>query len=140
VAVKLEAFDWPAIRAGAMVALVFAVPFSAVGAWIGRDGERSPAAPWLALAAALGFVLGAGVAAWVQQRDLPLAHALVCAIGTYVAAQAVFILLRLATGREVRWFAAFFNLTVAAGAGLLGGMLGAALQRRGFSPTRRGDG
>jgi hypothetical protein len=83
-------------------------------------------------------VLGAGVAAWVQQRDLPLAHALVCAVGTYLLAQAVFVLLRLLTDREVRWFAAFFNLTVAAGAGLIGGALGGMLQRRGFGPTRRG--
>ena len=131
--------DWAAIRSGALVALVFAVPLSAAGTWVAGNKGDHPAAPWLALGAAVGFVLGAGVAAWVQERDLPLTHALVCAIGTYVAAQVVFIGIRLALGRDVRWFAAVFNLTVVAAAGLIGGGLGMALQRRGFSPTRRSE-
>ncbi len=131
--------DWQAIRAGALVSLLFAVPFSAAGTWLTRSHGRHPAAPWLALGAAVGFVLGAGVAAWVQQRGLPLMHGLICAIGTYVIAQAVFIAIRLLTGREVRWFAAVFNLTVVAAAGLIGGGLGSALQKRGFAPTSRID-
>jgi uncharacterized membrane protein YfcA len=129
--------DWDAIRAGALVSLVFAVPFSALGTWLGKGHGSHPAAPWLALAAAAGFVVGSGVAAWVQQRRLPLMHALICALGTYAVAQAVFITIRLLTGREVRWFAAFFNLTVVAAAGLIGGGLGSALQKRGFTPTTR---
>ncbi len=132
--------DRAALRAGGMVALVFAVPFSAAATFVasGKDGT-SAAATWLSLAAVAGFVLGAGVAAWVQQRQLPLMHGLVCAIGTYVIAQTIFIIARLVTGREVRWFAAIFNLTAVAVAGLIGGGLGSALQKRGFTPSANGS-
>ena len=57
------------------------------------------------------------------------------AIGTYVVAQSVFIIIRAISGNEIRWFAAFFNLTVVAVAGLIGGALGGALLRRGVFPT-----
>jgi hypothetical protein len=83
----------------------------------------------------LGFVLGAGVAAWAQRLQLPLKHGIICAVGTYVAAQAVFIIVRSIRGNEVRWLAALFNLTAVAVAGLVGGALGSALQRRGFYPS-----
>ena len=89
----------------------------------------------LSLAALVGFVLGAGVAAWTQRRDLPLKHGLICAIGTYVVAQAVFIIVRLIRGNEIHWFAAFFNLTAVAVAGLIGGALGSVMHRRGFYPS-----
>jgi uncharacterized membrane protein YfcA len=127
--------DWRAIRSGGTVALVFAVPFSFAARWIADNDSDSGAAAWLSLLAVAGFVLGAGVAAWVQARRLPLTHGLVAAVITYAAAQLVFIAIRLALGREVRWFAAFFNLTAVVAAGLLGGFLGNALQRRGFTPS-----
>ena len=93
----------------------------------------------ISLAAVVGFVLGAGVAAWAQQLHLPLKHGIICAVGTYVAAQTVFIAIRAIRGNEVRWLAALFNLTAVAVAGLIGGALGGGLQRRGFYPssTRR---
>ncbi|MFT3854931.1 MAG: FAD-linked oxidase C-terminal domain-containing protein [Ilumatobacteraceae bacterium] len=65
----------------------------------------SSAPIWLSLLALIGFFLGAGIAAWVQARDLPLVHGIVTAIVTYVVTQAVFVIIRLALGREVRWFA-----------------------------------
>jgi hypothetical protein len=86
--------DWNALRAGASVSLVFAIPFS-IAARIVADGKNSAgAASLLSLAALVGFVLGAGVAAWTQQLQLPLKHGLICAVGTYVVAQAVFIIIR----------------------------------------------
>ena len=69
-------------------------------------------AVWLNLGAVVGFVLGAGCAAWVQRVGFPLSHGLVTAVGTYLAAQAVFIVVRLVRGLDVRWFAVVFNLTV----------------------------
>ena len=129
-----ERWDLDALRAGGMVALVFAVPFSIGAKWAsGRDDTAL--AVWLSIGAVLGFVLGAGCAAWVQRRDLPLTHGLATAIGTYTLAQLVFITIRLARGSDVRWFAALFNLSVVAAAGLIGGLLGKRLRDRGFRPS-----
>ena len=135
----MSSLDWNALRAGGSVALVFAVPFS-VAARIVADGDNHAGlASLLSLAALVGFVLGAGIAAWVQRLQLPLKHGIICAVGTYTAAQAVFIIVRLIRGSEVRWLAAIFNLTAVAVAGLFGGGLGSVLQRRGFVPsTNRG--
>ena len=79
--------------------------------------------------------MGAGCAAWVQRRELPLSHGLATAMGTYVAAQTVFIVIRLIRGSDVNWFAALFNLSVVAGAGLIGGLLGQRLRSKGFRPS-----
>jgi hypothetical protein len=62
---------------------------------------------------------------------------MVCAIGTYVGAQAVFIAVRLARGHDVNWFAFVFNVTAVAFAGLIGGGLGVVLTRRGARPSAR---
>jgi len=132
-------WDIAALRAGGSVALVFAVPLS-IGARIAADSERhSGAALWLSVGAVIGFVIGAGCAAWVQTRDLPISHGMVTAIATYTLAQAVFIAVRLARGADVNWFAALFNLSVVAGAGLLGGVLGARLRRAGAVPSATGN-
>lgn len=53
----------------------------------------------------------------MQVRDLPLIHGIVTAILTYLLAQAVFVVVRLVLGRDVRWFAVFFNLTAVASPG-----------------------
>ena len=127
-------WDWDAIRAGAMVALVFAVPFSIAGRWAADSRDDSTLAVWLTFGAVLGFVLGAGCAAWVQRVGTPLSHGLVTAIGTYLAAQAVFVVIRLVRGLDVRWFAIAFNLTIVLAAGLVGGLLGQRLRSRGVLP------
>ena len=127
--------DWNALRAGGSVALVFAVPFSVAARLVADSGNKSGLAALLSLAALLGFVLGAGVAAWTQQLQLPLKHGIICAVGTYVAAQTVFIIVRAIRGNEIRWLAALFNLTAVAVAGLIGGALGSAMHRRGFYPS-----
>jgi hypothetical protein len=127
-------WDWAAIRAGASVALVFAVPL-AIGARIAADGDNDALAVGLSIGAALGFLVGAGCAAWVQRVGTPLSHGLVTAGGTYVAAQTVFIVARLARGLEVHWFGALFTLTFVLFAGLLGGLLGQRLQASGVRPS-----
>jgi len=128
-------WDIDALRAGGMVALVFAVPFSLAARWAADSRDDSSLALWLSIGAVVGFVLGAGCAAWVQRRDLPLSHGLATAVGTYVAAQTVFIIIRLIRDSDVNWFAAMFNLSVVAGAGLIGGLLGQRLRSKGFRPT-----
>lgn len=129
-----DRWDLDALRAGGMVALVFAVPLS-IGATWAADREDGALAVWLSVGAVLGFVLGAGCAAWVQRRELPLTHGLATAIGTYTIAQAVFIGVKLVRDGDVNWFAALFNLSVMAGAGLIGGLLGKRLRDRGFRPS-----
>ncbi len=129
-----QRWDVDALRAGGLVALVFAVPLSLAASWAAGRGDTALAV-WLTFGAVLGFVLGAGCAAWVQRRNLPLTHALATAIGTYVLAQTVFIAIRLLRGGEVRWFAALFNLSAVAGAGLIGGFLGQRLRNRGILPS-----
>jgi hypothetical protein len=127
-------WDVDALRAGGAVALVFAVPLS-IGATWAADRDDGALALWLSVGAVLGFVLGAGCAAWVQRKDLPLSHGLVTAIGTYAIAQTVFITIKLIRGSDVDWFAALFNLSVMAGAGLIGGLLGKRTRERGFRPS-----
>ena len=128
-------WDWAAIRAGAAVALVFAVPL-AVGARIAADRDDDGVAVALSIGATLGFLVGAGCAAWVQRVGYPLSHGLVTAGGTYLVAQAAFITVRLARGEEVRWFGVAFTLTFVLFAGLLGGLLGQRLRSSGFEPSR----
>lgn len=130
-----ERWDADALKAGGMVALVFAVPFSIGARWAADSHDDSALALWLSLGAVAGFVLGAGCSAWVQRLDLPLSHGLATSIGTYVVAQAVFIVIRLLRSSDVNWFASLFNLSVVAGAGLVGGLLGGRLRAKGFRPS-----
>lgn len=131
-----ERWDPQAIKAGAMVSLLFAVPFS-IGARIAADYDNSGLATWLVLGAIVGFVVGAGCAAWLQQRGTPLSHGLVTAGGTYLVAQAAFVLVRLIRSDSVSWFALLFNLSFVLVAGVVGGLLGQRLQSSGFQPSSR---
>jgi len=89
---------------------------------------------WLTLGAIVGFVIGAGCAAWVQPLGTPLIHGIVTASVTYLLAQAVFVVVRFVRGEDVRWMALVFNLTVVVFAGLVGGMLGQRLTQQGLRP------
>jgi uncharacterized membrane protein YfcA len=132
-------WDWDAIRAGGLVALVFAVPFSIAARWAADSRDDRTLALWLTVGAIIGFIIGAGCAAWIQRTGTPLSHGLVTAAGTYLAAQAVFVVVRLIRGLDVRWFAVIFNLTVVLAAGLVGGLLGQHLRNRGIEPRVRGQ-
>ena len=127
-------WDAKAIKAGALVSLVFAIPFS-IGSRLAADGGNGDLAVWMAIGALIGFVVGAGCAAWTQRRGTPLSHGMVTAGGTYLAAQAVFVIVRLLRSEEVRWFAVVFTLSFVLLAGLLGGVLGQRLQAGGFLPS-----
>lgn len=134
----MKALDRTALRQGALTALVFAVPFSVASRWLADREGSSPWLPVLWLLALGGFTLGAGIAAWLQRTGYPLLHGIVCAAGTYVAAQAVFVVVKLARGGNVRWLSVFFTFTVVLFAGVVGGGLGSALQKRGIMPGQRG--
>ncbi len=126
-------WDRAAIRAGASVALVFAVPFSIAA----RLVSGSSAAILLVFLAATGFLLGAAVAAWHQQRGTPLSHAIVTAAGAYAIPQSIFVVVKLARGGDVTWSGVILNLLVAVSVGAIGGILGSSLQARGMYPQGR---
>jgi hypothetical protein len=131
----MNTLDRSALRQGAGVSLVFAVPFSVGSRLLADHDANSPWVSVLWLAALGGFALGAGIAAWVQRTGFPLLHGLVCAGGTYIAAQAVFIVAKLLRSGSVSWLAVFFTFSIVLTAGLVGGGLGSALRKRGFVPT-----
>ena len=64
-------------------------------------------------------------------------HGLVCAGGTYLVAQTVFVVAKLLRGGEVRWLGIFFTFTVVLFVGVIGGGLGSMLQKRGIMPGGR---
>ncbi|NQY56819.1 MAG: hypothetical protein HRT86_10130 [Ilumatobacteraceae bacterium] len=128
-------WDPPAIRAGAIISLVLAVPLTVIAAIVDSDEAGVQAAFFFA--AFGGFVIGAGCAAWIQRCGTPLSHGLLTATGTYAAAQAVFIVIQLIAGGDVNWFGVFFTLTLVLGAGLVGGFLGSRLQSKGIRPSSR---
>lgn len=130
----MNALDRRALGRGAAVALVFAVPFAIGAAVLNGSDESSPWVAVLWLAALGGFVLGAGIAAWVQQTGYPISHGIVCAAGTYLAAQGVFTVVRLVRGETVSWLGLFFTFTMVTIAGLVGGAIGGAMRRRGILP------
>ena len=126
-------WDLPAIRAGASVALVFAVPFSIAA----RLVAGSSLAILLVLLATAGFLLGSAVSAWHQQRGTPLSHAMVTAAGAYAIPQSVFVIVKLARGGDVTWSGVILNMIVAVSAGAIGGILGSTMQARGVYPQGR---
>lgn len=128
-------WDIDALRAGASVCLVMAVPFRVLAAVVGSDSGGLNALFFVLFVTF--FLIGAGSAAWVQRNGTPLSHAMVVAVGTYAASEVVFIAIRLVRGTSVPWFTLFFTLSVVSIAGLIGGYVGSGLQRNGFVPSSR---
>ena len=129
-------WDIDALKAGASVTILVAAPFLIAARLLAESDEDSPFVVPLILVALVGFVLGAGIAAWRQQRRTPLSHGIVTSAGTFVIVQGVFVIINLIRGSEIRWFNIFFTLTVTVFAGVIGGLLGNSLQRRGLEPKR----
>ncbi len=129
-------WDVAALRQGATVALVFAIPFSVASRLVHDHDPKSTLTVPLVLAAIVGFVLGSGVAAWRQRSGTPLSHGIATATGTYALVQGAIVVINLVRGADIHWFAIFFNLTVTLAAGCIGGLLGMALQRQGLEPRR----
>jgi hypothetical protein len=131
----MSRFDPEAIRAGIGVCLILAVPLTLVAAFV--DSDDSGLNALFFFGAMFGFVLGAGCAAWLQQRGTPMSHGIVTAMVAYLAAQLVFVAFRLLRGDSVNWFGVFFTLSLVMLAGVIGGLLGSSLQARGIVPSHR---
>ena len=131
-----ERFDAEALKQGASVTMLFAAPFQ-IAALVVRD--HNDTSGWLLplnLITLFGFFLGAGVAAWRQQRRTPLTHGIVTAAGTYIVVEGIFVIIKLVRGGDIRWLAAFFTLSTTVLAGTIGGLFGMTLQSRGIEPKR----
>jgi hypothetical protein len=129
-------WDPPAIWAGALVALVIEVPAWIATSWaLGAENWTLTAV--FSMLQFLAFVLGGACAAWVQRLSLPLAHALVTAVGTYLALQVVISIIRIASGSGINIMNIVFFTTLALVAGAIGGALGSAMRRRGLVPSNQ---
>jgi hypothetical protein len=123
----IDRLDPRALREGAVVAAVVAVPAGVVGRVL-SDRPNQPDWLWLLVVLVLaGLVAGAAVAASRQDRGFPLTHGVVTAVGVFVAVQAVGILIRLLRGDSISWSRVTSSLLLSFMAGLVGGLLGSVL-------------
>jgi hypothetical protein len=121
-----DRLDPKALREGALVAAVVAVPAGVVGRVL-SDRPDQPDWLWLLVVVVLaGLVAGAAVAASRQDRGFPLTHGVVTAVGVFVAVQTVGILIRLLRGDSISWSRVTSSLLLSLMAGMAGGLLGSA--------------
>ena len=118
--------DARALYEGGLIAAVIAVPAGVIGRVL---ADRPDQPDWL-------WVLGAGVAAWRQDRGLPLVHGVVTAVGVFVVVQTLGVVIRLARGDSVTWSRIASSLLLSLMAGTVGGLLGSFLLSHG-GPSRR---
>lgn len=129
-------FDTRAVLDGAAVAAMIAVPVQIVARIVVDEDRSSGWSVLLTLVILAALVLGAGVAAWRQDRETPLSHGLVTAAGVFLAVQVVFTALKLVQGDSVHWGRIITSFGLSMVAGVIGGVLGQSLTRRGLRPTR----
>ena len=130
-----DRWDLEAIKAGASVATLLAVPPTLIARFMIDDTSGTNGwAPLLLLLAIFGFVIGSGQAAWRQQRGTPILHGMITSTGVFVVAQSVFALVKLAMGDDLRFMRIATSFSLAMFAGLIGGLLGYYLQRNGPAP------
>ena len=121
-----DRLDPKALREGALVAAVVAVPAGVVGRVL-SDRPDQPDWLWVLVVVVLaGLVAGAAVAASRQDRGFPLTHGVVTAVGVFVAVQTVGILIRLLRGDPISWSRVTSSLLLSLMAGVAGGLLGSA--------------
>ncbi len=132
-------WDLEAIKAGASVAALLAVPPTLIARFMIDDTSGTNGwAPLLSLLAIFGFVIGAGQAAWRQQRGTPILHGMVTATGVFIVAQSVFAVIKVAMGDDLRFMRIATSFSLAMFSGLIGGLLGYYLQRNGPAPKPLG--
>ena len=122
--------DTLALRQGASVTLLFAVPPTLIARFLLDDEPASSSWPvLLSLVALFGFVVGAGVAASKQNVGSPYTHGMVASTGTFVVVQAAIVVVKLAIGDDVGWSRVVSSLTLALFASVVGALLGSIVQR-----------
>lgn len=128
-------FDRQALRDGASVTLMFAVPPTLIARmFLDNSDSSSGWAPLLTFIAIAGFIIGSGVAAWRQTARQPMTHAVLAGAGVFVVVQAAFLAVRIATGGDVRVMRIVSSFSLALVASVVGGLLGNRLQKSGIRP------
>ena len=129
-------WDMTAIREGGSVIAMIAVPAAIITRLVFNEDKPSTTATLVAVLTLLMFVIGAGVAAWRQERGTPLSHGIVTAVGVFVVIQFVFGIIRVLSGHPLNFGRIMVSFTLTAFAGLIGGFLGSFLQSRGIRAAR----
>lgn len=130
-----ERWDIEALKAGASVAFLLAVPPTLIARFVIEDtGATSGWAPLLSLIAISGFIIGAGQSAWRQTKGTPLLHGMVTTTGVFMVTQSVFALIKISLGDDIRIGRILTSLSLAIVAGVIGGLLGSFLKHSGPAP------
>lgn len=116
---RLQEVDWPAVRAGAIVAIAICLPVSIVGKVLVDDPERSSATPIVFLAVLAGFAVGGYVAA-KRTLDSPYTTALVSSLVAFVLIEVVSVVSLALRDKEVDLVVIISNAFFAYASGLLG--------------------
>jgi putative membrane protein (TIGR04086 family) len=112
--------DWRSVGAGAIAALVFALPAAVLSAIVVEDDSTSAPA---VLVIIIGMLAG-GFVAGSKRPDAPLTHGALAAATAYVVAQAATLLVKVAKGSDLRSPVVYvFNLLLMASIGVVGGFI-----------------
>jgi hypothetical protein len=115
--------DRDAIRRGATVAAVCAIP-ALVVSWFSDNGSgKQPLAGPVTIVVLLGLVLGAFAAARQQRGDAPLSHALVTVMSVVIVLQLLRVGRLAVLKRPLNLPVSLGNLLLGLLAGVVGGML-----------------
>ena len=123
--------DLGALRDGVGVAALTAVPFGIVARLVVTDDRPRGWVGLLGVLVLLGLLLGAGVAAWRQDRGTPLTHGIVTAVGVFLVVQVIGTLRRAVAGDPIHWARISSGLVLSLVTGVIGGFLGSFVQRSG---------
>lgn len=127
---------WPAVRAGALVALAFVVPTAVVAQIVdalAEVDEGSPVAPAFFLVIVAGFLAG-GYAAGRRAPDRPFIHATVGVVSAYILISLFALVLLLAGSRDIKPITFVINAFLASGLALLGAAVAVARNAAGGHP------
>jgi len=132
-----DQLDLRALYEGGTVAAMIAVPAGLLGRIL-SDRDEDFGWLWILVVAVLvGLVLGSGVAAWRQEKGLPLTHGVITGVGTFVVVQAIGVVVELIAGDPINWPRIASSLLLSLMAGTVGGVLGSLLLNNGAPPSRR---
>jgi putative membrane protein (TIGR04086 family) len=114
--------DWRAVVAGAIAALVLAVPAGVISAIVVSDDSGNGVFVFYVVII-VAMLLG-GFVAGSKRPDAPLTHGALAAAVAYAIAQTITVVVKLFDGTDVRSPAVYvFNLLLMASIGVVGGFI-----------------